>query len=206
MSSEDNNFLSRWSQRKREAKQKDLEAAPGASAESPAPQEEELFDISALPDLESLTAETDISLFMQRGVPEALRNAALRKMWVLDPAIRNYVGEALDYAWDWNTPGGVPGSGGEITQSALDFARSLFSNNSAHENVKDEASIAEDQLSVDQAEPPAAVSLATTSPTNAEELASAAVQQSPVQSERGESLPDKKPRHGGALPRSSTIS
>ena len=34
----------------------------------------------------------------------------LRKSWALDPAIRNYVNPALDYAYDWNTPGGVPGS------------------------------------------------------------------------------------------------
>ena len=32
-------------------------------------------------------------------------------MWALDPKIRDYVGEARDYAYDWNTPGGVPGSG-----------------------------------------------------------------------------------------------
>ena len=40
-----------------------------------------------------------------------MRNAALRKSWALDPAIRNYVNPALEYAYDWNTPGGVPGSG-----------------------------------------------------------------------------------------------
>ena len=49
-------------------------------------------------------------MFLRKGVPEHLRNAALRKSWALDPAIRNYVNPALDYAYDWNTPGGVPGS------------------------------------------------------------------------------------------------
>jgi hypothetical protein len=48
---------------------------------------------------------------LRKGVPEHLRNAALRKSWALDPAIRNYVNPALEYAYDWNTPGGVPGSG-----------------------------------------------------------------------------------------------
>ena len=51
---------------------------------------------------------TDITGFLRKGVPEHLRNAALRKSWALDPAIRNYVNPALDYAYDWNTPGGVP--------------------------------------------------------------------------------------------------
>jgi hypothetical protein len=44
-------------------------------------------------------------------VPQILRNAAMRRMWVLDPAIRDYVDPALDYAYDWNIPGGVPGNG-----------------------------------------------------------------------------------------------
>jgi hypothetical protein len=57
-----------------------------------------------------MTATTDITGFLRSGVPEHLRNAALRKSWALDPAIRNYVNPALDYAYDWNTPGGVPGS------------------------------------------------------------------------------------------------
>jgi hypothetical protein len=35
----------------------------------------------------------------------------LRKSWALDPAVRNYVSPALDYAYDWNAPGGVPGAG-----------------------------------------------------------------------------------------------
>jgi len=56
-----------------------------------------------------------------RNVPEHLRNAALRKSWALDPAIRNYVNPALDYAYDWNTPGGVPGSS-EIG-AGMDVAR-----------------------------------------------------------------------------------
>ena len=54
-------------------------------------------------------------------MPEHLRNAALRKSWALDPAIRNYVNPALEYAYDWNTPGGVPG-GGELG-AGMDVAR-----------------------------------------------------------------------------------
>ncbi len=32
-------------------------------------------------------------------------------MWSLDPGIRDFVSEAREYAYDWNTPGGVPGLG-----------------------------------------------------------------------------------------------
>jgi hypothetical protein len=73
----------------------------------------EEFDLSSLPKLEDITGTTDISTFLRKGVPENLRNAALRKSWALDPAVRNYVNPALEYAYDWNTPGGVPG-GGEL--------------------------------------------------------------------------------------------
>jgi hypothetical protein len=115
-------FLSRWSRRKQEARRAErapepppeeatppetpaAEGAPAAGAELTAD------EIAQLPKIEELTAETDISVFLGRGVPEPLRNAALRKMWTLDPAIRDFEGHARDYAYDWNVPGGVPGTG-----------------------------------------------------------------------------------------------
>lgn len=111
----DKSFLSRWSQRKREAKLPETAVEPADEAEAlPAPtvasDAEEQFDLSSLPKLEEITGTTDITGFLQKGVPESLRNAALRKSWALDSAVRNYVNPALDYAYDWNTPGGVPGS------------------------------------------------------------------------------------------------
>jgi hypothetical protein len=48
---------------------------------------------------------------MQALVPAPLRSAALARIWVLDPAIRDFEGHARDYAWNWNIPGGVPGGG-----------------------------------------------------------------------------------------------
>ncbi|MBT1509862.1 DUF3306 domain-containing protein [Bradyrhizobium sp. SRL28] len=125
----DKGFLARWSQRKQEAKQPEPmpDAPAGESVESPgspALQGEEVtpeFDLSTLPKLEELTASTDITAFLRKGVPEHLRNAALQKSWALDPAIRSYVNPALEYAYDWNTPGGVPG-GGELG-AGVDVAR-----------------------------------------------------------------------------------
>jgi uncharacterized protein DUF3306 len=125
----DKGFLARWSQRKQEAKQPEpKQDAPAAesvdSSGSPAPKGEDVtleFDLSTLPKLEELTASTDMSAFLRKGVPEYLRNAALQKSWALDPAIRDYVNPALEYAYDWNTPGGVPG-GGELG-AGVDVAR-----------------------------------------------------------------------------------
>src|SRR5882724_3509351 len=136
---DDKGFLARWSQRKQEAKQPEREApaadaeitaVPAAEAESP-----EEFDLSSLPTIEELTSETDITSFLRKGVPEHLRNAALRKSWALDPAIRNYVNPALDYAYDWNTPGGVPGSS-EIG-SGMDVARLVSQIMGSGESVTD---------------------------------------------------------------------
>jgi len=113
---EDKSFLSRWSQRKQEAKQPEPRQDEPVAEANPPPEPvaeiepEPAFDLSSLPKLEKMTSTTDITGFLRKGVPEHLRNAALRKSWALDPSIRNYVSPALEYAYDWNTPGGVPGS------------------------------------------------------------------------------------------------
>jgi hypothetical protein len=148
------NFLSRWSQRKQEAKQPERDS-PAADAEAPsAPvaksEAEPEFDLSSLPKLEDLTETTDITVFLRKGVPESLRNAALRKSWALDPAIRNYVNPALDYAYDWNTPGGVPGSS-EIG-AGMDVAR-LVSQIMGGESVADSRSSGADSGNVAAADP-----------------------------------------------------
>ncbi|MGT2478788.1 DUF3306 domain-containing protein (plasmid) [Methylobacterium oryzae CBMB20] len=87
--------------------------APETGPEARPPVSEPADDaVVELPSLEALTPETDLVPFLRAGVPAALRNAALRRMWSLDPAIRDFVQrEAREYAYDWNTPGGVPGLG-----------------------------------------------------------------------------------------------
>lgn len=132
------NFLSRWARRKgavRAAERSEPPAAadtagvaealgtaqPPGEAETPlrtekadaADHPETVPDdlLASLPSLEALTPDTDLTAFLQAGVPTALRNAALRRMWSLDPAIRDFVSEAREYAYDWNMPGGVPGMG-----------------------------------------------------------------------------------------------
>jgi hypothetical protein len=140
-SGDDKGFLARWSQRKHEAKRDgDTPPAEAAVPADPVAQAEPEFDLSSLPKLEEMTATTDITGFLRKGVPEHLRNAALQKSWALDPAIRNYVNPALDYAYDWNTPGGVPGS--SELGAGIDVAR-LVSQIMGSGESGDESSVAE---------------------------------------------------------------
>ena len=125
MSSGDENFLARWSRRKQAVRKAE---APAPEEQKPAPEAEAEVDAEAtdlplpeaepddaappepLPRLEDLTETSDLMAFLRKGVPKALQNAALRKMWSLDPAIRDHIGLA-EYAWDFNQPGSMAGFG-----------------------------------------------------------------------------------------------
>ena len=111
------NLLLRWSRRKHEA-QRQKEAAPAPSepvppteaqgaadtvsvAEAPpepAPAEGTVepaspaVDLVALPNIETLTYESDFTAFMREGVPEVIKQAALRKLWNSDPILANLDG------------------------------------------------------------------------------------------------------------------
>ena len=143
MSGEDpEGFLGRWSRIKRTAARAQPEPEPEsppepdlpesdpepegvAKADPPTLSEEEL---AALPRIEDLVQGSDIRAFLRPGVPRALKNAALRRMWMLTPAIRDYRDPAVDYAWDWNTPGGVPGDGvAPSPERTAQMLRSLLS-------------------------------------------------------------------------------
>ncbi|MFX8512285.1 DUF3306 domain-containing protein, partial [Acinetobacter baumannii] len=76
-------------------------APPAAGSATPPALE---FDPASLPPVESLTPESDLAPFLRPEVPAALRQAALRRLWSLDPTIRDFVGPA-DYAWDYNAAG-----------------------------------------------------------------------------------------------------
>lgn len=121
--SEPENFMSRWSRRKLEpeAKTAAADAAPkdrpvvetadeNAGEKTPAGEKPPPFDISTLPSLESIGAQSDVAAFLQAGVPPDLARAALRRAWAADPAIRDFVGLA-EYAWDFTAPDSMPGFG-----------------------------------------------------------------------------------------------
>jgi hypothetical protein len=131
------NFLARWSRRKREIAA--AEAAPGEAipggpdavapdtpATSPSELEAEMaalaapeeqpaapapvFDPASLPTLDSIGADTDIRGFLAPGVPTELAHAALRRVWTADPGIRDFKGLA-EYDWDFTAPGSMFGFG-----------------------------------------------------------------------------------------------
>lgn len=52
-----------------------------------------------LPPIESLTKDSDFTAFMSERVTDKIRNAALRKLWVSNPALANLDG-LLDYGED----------------------------------------------------------------------------------------------------------
>jgi hypothetical protein len=83
-------------------------AALDRSAGTTSPRAE--FDLSQLPPLDSITAQTDIRPFLAPGVPVEVARAALRRVWAVDPAIRDHIGLA-ENSWDFNAPGSIPGFG-----------------------------------------------------------------------------------------------
>src|SRR3546814_6568509 len=95
----------------------------GPSRQTPAVDPVAVEPPGPLPSLENLTAESDLTAFLREGVPESLKKAALRKMWLLDPAIRDHVGLA-ECTWDFNRPGSIPGFG---PIGATAFAPGFFS-------------------------------------------------------------------------------
>src|SRR4051812_11429645 len=113
--SDPKDFLARWSQRK--LKPQAQKPAPEENTTSPAAGDENVaatpdheFDITSLPSLESIGANSDIRAFLQRGVPTSLTRAALRRAWSADPAIRDFVGLS-ENSWDFNAPDSIPGFG-----------------------------------------------------------------------------------------------
>ncbi len=123
-------FLSRWSRLKREpeAPAAPAETTTTAPAEPKLPEGKTLDDLLAeLPRIEDLVPGQSLTAFMQPWVPNGVRNAALQRMWLLDPAIRDYVSPALDYAYDYNTPGAAPGFGSiETSQDAIREVADMF--------------------------------------------------------------------------------
>lgn len=115
----DEEFLARWSRRKREARAGNPASEPAEPMEArdptpPSGSAEDLptpdVDLSSLPPIELIDGGTDITAFLRRGIPQELSRAALRRAWTSDPAIRDFVGLA-ENAWDFNDPNAMTGFG-----------------------------------------------------------------------------------------------
>ena len=142
----DEQFLSRWSRRKREAAQEEAqsERTPPAAETAPpatdaanrneetvascAPGESPVapFDPASLPPIESIGADSNIAAFLAEQVPAEIKRAALRRAWASDPAIRDFVG-LQENDWDFTKPETIPGFGGAIAEHDVqDMVRRVF--------------------------------------------------------------------------------
>jgi hypothetical protein len=135
----DEGFLKRWSRRKTESRQglepapEPLPATPDEAAVAPQPAGEvladapEVLDIPAeaprlptLDDVALLTRESDYSAFVARGVDQAVRRSALKKLFA-DPHFSSM--DRLDvYIDDYTKPSPVS----EAMLASLGHAKKLF--------------------------------------------------------------------------------
>jgi hypothetical protein len=233
--SEHENFVSRWSRLKHEAesqrkRQTELRepAAPSSTAVTGSANEDEaagtetpatpIFDPTDLPSIESITAGTDISLFLQSGVPAELTMAALRRAWVSDPVIRDFIGIA-ENQWDFTNPATIPGFGPlhetsdqlsliaqtvpTLDRSLDEFSPRLSDTNASAEKTKsvtggsrrDEIG---DTVGEEAASATRAVDSGTSDAAPENDRVAAAVQNNLFP---GSATPRRRHTHGGALPR-----
>lgn len=221
--SQSDDFLSRWSRRKQQAakgaasltdkdKAEKADKAVASATDTGEPAETEpLFDLSKLPSLDSIGPNSDVSLFMQPGVPASLSRAALRRAWSADPVIRDFIGLS-ENAWDFTKPDSMPGFGPLLPTDDIKklLANIIRDNEVAEEQapatalqqpdteVRDEAAVSQEaEINRDfvtgdvasQAQPEDASRCTKKDP---------ALQQEARADEASDAAP--KRRHGGALP------
>jgi hypothetical protein len=119
------NFVSRWARLKRTSGLRRMPEEPADPPTLSTPEEADgaesqpredadtadaLTDPAGLPSIEAITINTDIRGFLRSGVRAELSRAALRRAWVSDPAIRDFIGIA-ENQWDFNDPNAIPGFG-----------------------------------------------------------------------------------------------
>ncbi|MGB9396270.1 MAG: DUF3306 domain-containing protein [Pseudolabrys sp.] len=226
--SDQEKFLTRWSRRKRDTAKAEVEKPTAPAADDSTkqeiksdesivtrPRESEAppapgFDLTKLPSLESIGANSDITAFLQPGVPPALKHAALRRAWAADPAIRDFVGLA-ENAWDFTDPEAMVGFGGlDPKYDVKKIVAEIFGQAGPKAEPPKEARVSEPSSAQatqlpDKSSNPAAEGVATAEPqkiaVSAEALlqsdANIAMQQDDP---KNGSNDRKKRRHGSAMP------
>jgi Protein of unknown function (DUF3306) len=104
-------FLDRWARRKQEVLRAQESQQNQTSAVRAAPAAHmpvEAAESLPLPSLDDIVPGGDVAAFFQKHVPEALRAAALRKVWMTDPDIKDFI-EMADYQLDYANPDSIPG-------------------------------------------------------------------------------------------------
>lgn len=168
----------------------------GVSPQALGPQEQavdDAIDPATLPPIESLGPQSDYTVFLKKGVPEALRLAALRKAWMSDPFIRDFRSPAIDYGWDFTTPEYSLRAGDDVGK----MLEKIFPPATAAESGKPEAAPASAKPAppeAPQSDSPAPEALRLPQKQAAETELPDAAEPAPEQPEK----PRRK--HGGALP------
>jgi hypothetical protein len=109
----DESRLTRWSRRKAETragrggaapelKEEKAELPVDAATPDDAGQEAPAAETPPpdLPDIDTLTSDSDFTAFMKEGVPKAVRRQALRKLWASDPVF-NFIDGMEEYGEDY---------------------------------------------------------------------------------------------------------
>jgi hypothetical protein len=137
----DEGFLQRWSRRKAEARSplQEREAAQDPIAErEDAPEavdppvfatarearvrgDDALVDLDLLPDIDTLTFESDFTVFMRKGVPADLRKRALQRLWRSNPTLANLDG-LLEYGEDYTKIGTAK----QVVRTAYQVGRGML--------------------------------------------------------------------------------
>src|SRR5262249_31599608 len=223
------NFISRWSRRKRHAADEkaqvektsvqqaldpssgqDSNLTPPKSAVA-SPQVPE-FEVASLPPIESIDAGTDITAFFRDGVPTALRRAALRRAWSADPAIRDFIGLNENY-WDAANPGGISGFGDLDPKTDVQrMVSDLLGETASEKTGSDSSSTCVTPAAVSRSGSEEGTAgtpdLNTSEAPHSDESKVAALQEAPeskvaaLQNELPDGRREQRPvrRHGGALP------
>ena len=138
----DEGFLQRWSRRKAEARtapkagepeqETALERAelpqaaeprdpPASTGSRPPDDVEAAVDLEALPDIDTLTYESDFTAFMRKGVPPELRKRALQRLWRSNPTLANLDG-LVEYGEDYTQIGTAK----QIVRTAYQVGRGML--------------------------------------------------------------------------------
>src|SRR6266481_7308429 len=209
--SEPENFIARWSRRKRNAAE---EAKPATSTNvgeepragsDPAPvlsgaseSSEAAFDLTKLPPIETITADTDIRAFLAPGVPAELTRAALRRAWAADPKIRDFIGLS-ENSWDFNAPGAMTGFGSlEMTDELRQQIARMVGR-----SLTNEATDSPAQTSAEVQGKPSPAETSTESVAPAAEVSTQQVQSNAGTSQNERTGAQNEPRNSEALPQRS---
>ena len=163
----DEGFLQRWSRRKAEARGPVQEREPASDpvaeradvAETAAPQarptatdpraqdEDAAVDLEALPDVDTLTYESDFTVFMRKGVPSELRKRALQRLWRSHPTLANLDG-LLEYGEDYTKIGTAK----QVVRTAYQVGRGMLGRIEAQAEGAENAPV--ERAGSEPAEPP----------------------------------------------------